>query len=222
MREVNRILRENDVEVRDNNWQEMALEYFTIPDSPDREVLARYIAEHKAVLGVAWAKALLRLDVLFRLEVYEETVTHYERAFASYPPCPLVELWVADLIFHHLGDFWRARKMFLDVLDDLPDYAKPRYELGFMHNLLGDHPGALAWFDKAVPLISEHEKAQLGAQIYFNRGVLRYQLDNQVGGGSVPDGASSAALHDIRMALQLRPNYPRAREALFAIETGRA
>ncbi|MFQ6101499.1 MAG: hypothetical protein ACE5OS_09740 [Anaerolineae bacterium] len=60
--QADEVLSRNDVEIRPNNWQELALDWFT-PDEPERGELARYIGAHEDHLGVPWARELLRLEV---------------------------------------------------------------------------------------------------------------------------------------------------------------
>lgn len=55
------------------------------------------------------------------------------------------------------GDFWRARQMYSNAAAELPIFAKPHYELGFMNYLLGDFPGALSQFDQAAALVTDDD-----------------------------------------------------------------
>ncbi len=67
VRKADQVLSISDIEVRSDNWQQLALDWFA-PDEPDRSEMARYIAAHERQLGVAWARELLRLEVLFQAE----------------------------------------------------------------------------------------------------------------------------------------------------------
>jgi len=205
--EADRILREKQIVIAEHNWQQVTVETLTLPDSPDRVELTRYIAAHADQLGVAWAREMVRLEIFFQVDDHAQVVAHYDRALARYPRCAVIEIWVADQVFHHLGDFWRAREMYLYQVEVLPHYAKPRYELGFMHHLLGDHVAALRWFDEAAPLLPKDDK-NLGAQLYLNRGLIRYLVQ----------GDRERALADIREALRRRPDYPQARQSLRALK----
>ncbi len=199
---ADQVLSINDIEIRSDNWQRLALDWFA-PDEPDRSEMARYIAAHKHQLGVAWARELLRLEVLFRAEEHLQIIAHYDCALSQYPRCAFAEMWVADQVSHHAGDFWRARQMYRYVADNLPGYAKPRYELGFMSYLLGDFHGALDWFNQAADRVADDD-VELGARIFYNRGLVRYFLD----------GDKQAAIADVREALRRKPDYAQAKEAL--------
>ncbi|MGD8465275.1 MAG: hypothetical protein PVI09_15530 [Anaerolineae bacterium] len=54
IRQADDILANEGVEVRADNWQELALEWFA-PEEPERGELARYIADHERKLGIPWA-----------------------------------------------------------------------------------------------------------------------------------------------------------------------
>lgn len=201
--EADRILREKQLIPGADNWRQMAVEESTLPGSPDRAELTRYVATHADQLGVAWARELLRMEIFFRVEDHVQIVEHYDRALAPYPRCAVIETWVTDQIFHHLGNFWRAREMYLYQVEVLPQHAKPRYELGFMYHLLGDHSTSLRWFDEAAPLLTPAD-GTLGAQLYLNRGLIRYLWQ----------GDWEGALADVQEALRRRPDYPQAQQSL--------
>ena len=202
IRQADKALSHNHIEIRPDNWQELALDWFG-PDEPEREELARYIAANEDRLGVPWARELLRLDVFFQAEEYLQIVAHYDRALSRYPRCALVEMWVADQVFRHAADFWRARRMYRYAIDTLPDHPKPYYELGFMSYLLGDYGGALDCFNQAAERVSDDD-VEIGSRIFCNRGIVRYFLD----------GNKIAAIADVKEALKRRPNYPQAQQAL--------
>jgi tetratricopeptide (TPR) repeat protein len=205
VREADRALAESEVEIRADNWQEVALDWFTA-DARDRGELSSYIVSHKSRLGIGWARDLLRLEVFLRAGDHEAIMPHYDRAMTQYPRCALVDTWVAEQIGRQGGDWWRARSMLLYVVEQLPGHARPRYELGFQHYLLGDFPGALAWFDQAVDRLMDAE-ADFGAQVHYNRGIVRYALD----------GDRKAAIADVQIALRLRPDYVQAKETLHSL-----
>ncbi len=202
VRKADQVLSISDIEVRSDNWQQLALDWFA-PDEPGRSEMARYIAAHECQLGVAWARELLRLEVLFQAEEHLQIIAHYDRALSRYPRCAFAEMWVADQVFRHASDFWRARQMYRHVADNLPGYAKPRYEMGFMSYLLGDFRGALGWFNQAADLVADDD-VELGARILYNRGLVRFYLD----------GNRKPAIADIREALRRKQDYPQAKEAL--------
>ena len=116
--QADEILAKEGVEVRHDNWQQLVLDWFT-PHAPERSELARYIADHESELGVPWAREFLRLEVFFQVEDYAQIIAHFDRALARYPRCALVEMWVADHVFRHAGDFWRARQMYRYAMDQL-------------------------------------------------------------------------------------------------------
>ena len=202
VRVADEMLALSGVEVREDNWQELALDCFA-PEEPARGKLSRYIAEHEDKLGVAWARELLRLDVYFQVDDHAQSVTHYDRAFSRYPRCALVEVWVAHQVFRYQGDFWRAREMYRYTIEHLPDHPQSYYEMGFMDFLLGDFPGALAWFDQAAERVTR-TYAEVAARVFFNRAVTRYFLD----------GDKQAAIADIEEALRYKPDYAQADEML--------
>jgi len=202
LRKADELLSRNRIEARPDNWQEVALKWFA-PDEPERGELARYIAANEDRLGVSWARELLRLEVFFQAEEYLQIVVHYDQAFSRYPRCALIEMWVADQVFRHAADFWRARRMYRYAIDNLPDYPKPYYELGFMSYLLGDFSGALDCFNQAAERVTDDD-VEMGSRIFCNRGVVRYFLD----------GNKTAAIADVKEALKRRPNYPQAKQAL--------
>jgi len=204
IRQADEVIAKNDVEIRPDNWQQLALDWFS-PHEPDRSELARYIATHQDRLGVAWAREILRLQVFFEAQDYDRIVEHYDRAFRVYSRCALVELWVAGYIMRTSGDFWRARQMYLNAAAELPFFAKPHYELGFMSYLLGDFPGALDQFDQAAARVADDD-VELGSRIFYNRGLVRFALG----------GDRQAAIADVETALRRKPDYPQAKEALRA------
>jgi len=112
-------------------------------------------------------------------------------------------MWVADQVFRHAGDFWRARQMYLYAAAQLLDNAKPCYDLGFMSYLLGDFPGALGWFNQAAERIPD-ANPEMAARILYNRGIVHYLVE----------GDKDAAIADIEEALKRMPDYPQAKEAL--------
>jgi len=202
VRQADDILAKEGVDIRPDNWQQLALDWF-VPDEPERGELARYIADHEPQLGVAWAREVLRLEVFFQAKDYSQVIAHYERALSRYPRCALVEMWVADQFFRHQGDFWRARRMYRYAIEHLPDQGKPYYELGFMSYLLGDFSGALGWFHQAAGRVSEDD-VEIAARIYYNRGIVRV----------LAEGDREAAIADVEEALRRKPDYPQAQEAL--------
>jgi tetratricopeptide (TPR) repeat protein len=206
VREADRVLSENGVEVRSDNWQQLAMDWFA-PYEPERSELARYMGAHEGRLGVAWAREVLRLEIFLQAEDHVQVIAHYEHAFSRYPRCPLVEMWVADQVFRHGGDFWRARQMYYYARDNLIEDPKPHYELGFMSYVLGDFPGALDCFNQAAALVAD-EDAELGARIFYNRGLVRYLVD----------GDRKAALADVEEALRRFPDYPQAKKALRGLK----
>jgi tetratricopeptide (TPR) repeat protein len=195
-------LAKEGVEIRPDNWQQLVLEWFA-PDQPERGELARYVAAHEDRLGIPWAREVLRLEVFFQAEDHLQVIAHYDRAFSRYPRCAVVEMWVADQIFRHGGDFWRARRMYRYAVDNLPGHPKSYYELGFMSYLLGDFPGALDWFNQAAERVADDD-LELGARVFYNRGLVRYFLG----------GDRQAAIADVKEALRRKPDYPQAKQAL--------
>jgi tetratricopeptide (TPR) repeat protein len=202
VQQADAVLAHNGAEVRADNWQELAMEWFA-PKEPERSALAAYIATHEDRLGVAWAQEVLRMEVFFQAGDHLQIVEHFERAFARYPRCAVMELWVADMVFRHGGDFWRARRMYRYALETLPDHPKPYYELGFMSYLLGDFPGALDQFNRAAERLREDDN-EMAARVFYNRGLVRYFLD----------GDKQAAIADVQEALRRKPDYPQAKDAL--------
>jgi tetratricopeptide (TPR) repeat protein len=205
IRQADEILAKEGVEIRPDNWQQLAPDWFT-PHEPERGELARYIEAYEDRLGVAWAREMLRLEVFFQAEDYAQVIAHFDRALSRYPRCALVELWVADHVFRHAGDFWRARQMYRYAIDQLPDHAKPRYELGFMSHLLGDFPGALEWFNQAAERVADDD-VEMGARVFYNRGMMRYLVQ----------GDREAATADVKEALRRKPDYSLAKEALRSL-----
>ena len=195
-------LKMNDGQVRSDNWQELAVEWFARSER-DRSELARYIAAYELQLGVSWSREILRLEIFFQVEDSALVIVHYDRALSRYPRCALIEMWVADQLFRDNGDFWRARPMYRYAAAELPNFAKPRYELGFMSYLLGDFATALDWFNQAAARLTDDE-TELGARTFYNRGLMRYMLKDD----------RKAAIADIKRALKLMPDYPQAKEAL--------
>lgn len=207
--QADELLIRNKVEVRPDNWQQL------IPDRAagtgrDREALARYIEAHEDRLGIAWAREMLRQEVFFQVEDHDAIIAHYDRALADYPRCALVEMYVAELIARHGGDWWRARPMLLYAAEHLPNYARPRYELGFLHHLLGDFPGALRWFDEAEALLSGEDTELEASRLYYNRGMVRL----------MQTGDRDAAIADLRQALHHDPGYAQARANLRVLQRG--
>jgi len=205
IRQADEILVKESVEIRPDNWQQLALDWFSLHE-PERGELARYIADHGHKLGLPWAREFLRLQVFLQVEDHAQIVAHFDRALSRYPRCALVEMWVADYVFRHAGDFWRARQMYRHAIDQLPDHTKPYYELGFMSHLLGDFSGALDWFNQAAERVADDD-VEMGARILYNRGMMRYLVQ----------GDREAAIADVREALKRKPDYSLAEEALRSL-----
>lgn len=205
IRQADKAISRNHIEIRPDNWQEIALDCFT-PDEPERGELARYIAANEDRLGAFWTREIVRLEVFFQTEEYLQIVAHYDRALSRYPRCALVEMRVADQVFRHAADFWCARRMYRYAIDTLPDHPKPYYELGFMSYLLGDYGGALDCYNQAVERLSDDD-VEIGARVFCNRGIVRYFLD----------GDKAAAIADVKEALKRMPDYPLARDALSGL-----
>lgn len=205
VRKADSVLAESGVEIRADTWQAEALDWFTAGER-DRQELARYIAAHEGALGVSWARDLLRLEVFLRAADHEAIIAHYDRAMNRYPRCPLVEMWAAEALARHGADWWQARALLLHAVEQLPDHAGPRYELGFQHYLLGDFAGAIAWFDEAAVRLTEAEDG-IGSRVYYNRGLVRYALT----------GDKKAAIADVKTALRLDPDYTQAKQTLQAL-----
>lgn len=197
---------EQSESIRSDNWKQLALDWFA-PDEPDRSALARYITTHENRLGVAWAREIMRMQIFLEAQDYLAVVEHYDGAFRSYPRCALVEVWVAGHILRNIGDFWRAREMCANAAVELPNHAKPFYELGFMNYLLGDFVGALEQYDRAAILVAADD-VEGGARIFYNRGLVRFALryDKQ------------DAIADVEEALRRKPDYPQAKESLRALK----
>jgi tetratricopeptide (TPR) repeat protein len=202
-------LAQNGVEIRDDNWQEVALSWF-VPKEPERTMLARYISEHEDELGVAWARELLRMEIYFQVDDYEQIIEHYDRAFPRYPRCALLDMWVADQVFRYAGDFWRARRMYHYAIEHLPEHPKPYYELGYMGYLLGDFRGALDWFNLAAERVTDAYD-EVAARIFYNRGLVSYFLHHD----------KEATMADMKEALQHKRDYPQAREVLRGLRSRR-
>jgi tetratricopeptide (TPR) repeat protein len=206
IRQADEIIAKEGAEIRLDNWQQLALDWFA-PHEPDRSALAHYIATYRDRIGVAWAHEVLRLQVFFDAQDYERIVEHHDRAFRSYPRCALIEMWVAGYIMRTSGDFWRARQMYWNAAAELPSFAKPHYELGFMNYLLGDFPGALGQFDQAATLVAVDD-VELGSRIFYNCGLVRMALQRD----------RQAAIADVEEALRRKPDYAQAKEALRAMK----
>ena len=202
IRQADETISYHNIDIRPDNWQEVALYWFT-PNEPGRGALTRYIAANEDRLGVSWAREIVRLTIFFQKQDYVQIIEHYDKALSRYPRCALVEMWVADQIFRHAADFWRARRMYYYVIDALPDHPKSYYELGFMDYLLGDYGGALDYFDQAAERATGDD-AEMEARIFYNRGIVHYLVD----------GDKTAAIADVKEALKYNPDYPQAKETL--------
>jgi tetratricopeptide (TPR) repeat protein len=205
VREADRVLAESGAEIRGGAWQATVLEWFT-EDEREQEELAGYMAAHEDKLGIRWARDLLRLRIFVEGDDHEAVLTHYDRAMARYPRCVVVELGVAALLAHHSTDWWRTRSILLYVVEQWPGHAGPCHDLGLLHYLLGDFPGALAWYDKAIARLVEDE-VDLGAQVYLNRAVTHLAMG----------GDRKTAIAGVRRALLLKPDYDQAQTALRAM-----
>ena len=202
IRQADETLTQNDVEIRDDNWQALVLEWYT-PEEPERSMMSRYIAEHEDKLGVGWAREILRMEVYFQVQDYEQIIEHHKRAFPHYPRCALVEMWVADQVFRHEGDFWRARPMYQYAIAHLSEHPKPYYEMGYMSYLLGDFDGALSWFNQAAEGVSDAD-GEIAARVFYNRGIVRYFLG----------GDKETVIADMKEALRYKRDYIQARQTL--------
>lgn len=205
LRQADEIIAKNGAEIRSDNWQQLAFEWFA-PREPDRSELARYMAAYQDRLGVKWAREILRMEIFLQVQDYTVVVEHYDRAFRSFPRCALADAWVQGYILRHTGDFWRARQMCLKAAAELPVFSKPSYELGFMNYLLGDFQGASEQFDRAAALVAPDD-AEAGARIYYNRGLVRFALGDKQG-----------ATADAEKALRCKPDYHQAQVALRAFK----
>jgi hypothetical protein len=206
VREVDKVLAENNAEIRADNWQQVALDWFTA-DERDRNELARYIAAHAGQLGVAWARDLVRLEVFFRANDHTAIITHYDRAMTRYPRCPLVEMWVAEQIGRHGGDWWRARPLLLYAVEQLPDYARPYYELGFMHN--PSNPGCCTGYGttQAPPYVKAN-------------GELQNQPDSESFGQPGPIAGPAGRKTSYMPKLELHHQSPRTRLLKYEVIFG--
>jgi len=206
IRQADEVLARNNAQPRPENWQQLALDWFP-SDEVEREALNRYIARYEQKLGAAWARDLLRLEVFFRANDPLAIVTHYKRALRAYPRCALVEVWVGAHLLRYSGELWLAREMYLNAARELPTFAKPFYELGFIQYLLGDFAGALEYFDQAAARVTDDDR-ELAARVFYNRGMARLALtaDRQ------------AAIADIKEALRYKPDYAQAKNALRALK----
>jgi tetratricopeptide (TPR) repeat protein len=207
--QADEVLARNKVAVRPDNWQQIALDRAAGTER-DRDALARYIEAYEDRLGVAWAREMLRQEVFFQAEDHDAIIAYYDVSLACYPLCALVEMYVAEQIARHGGDWWRARPMLLYAAEHLPDYARPRYELGFLHHLLGDFPGALRWFDRAEALLADEDFGFEASRLYYNRGMVRL----------MQTGDRDAAIADLKQALHHDPAYAQARANLRTLQRG--
>jgi hypothetical protein len=103
IQKADEVIVQRGAEIRPDNWQQLALEWFASLE-PERSEFARFIGAQQDRLGLAWARDILRLQVFFDAEASAQIVEHYERVFRAYPRCPLVEIWVAPCILHIRGD----------------------------------------------------------------------------------------------------------------------
>jgi tetratricopeptide (TPR) repeat protein len=204
IRQADDILTAHGAEVGSDNWQEESVEWF-VPDEPERSEMVRYIAQNEQKLGVRWARQILRLEVFFQAEDDEQIIEHYNRALSRYPRFSLIEMWVADMVFRYAGDLWRAVEMYHYAAQHT-DHAKARYELGYIHYLLGDFPGAIRWYDQAAERV-EDDEVEMAARIFFNRGMTKLAID----------GDKHAAIVDIREALRRKPDYVQAKQTLRSL-----
>ena len=205
VRQADEVLAVNDAEIRPDNWQELAVAWFA-PFEPERTALTEYIARYEQDLGVPWARQVLRLEVFIQARDQEQVIAHYDWALASYPRCAAIELWVADAVFRDAGDFWRARRMYQYAAEHLPDHFKSYQELGYLSYLVGDFPGALAWYEEAAERVGGEDK-EMGARILYNLGLMRY----------VADGDRAAAITDLEEALRRYPDYEEAKRMLRSL-----
>ncbi len=208
--EADRELVDNNVEVLRQNWQELVLNWFARAGR-DRVEMARYVDANGDKLGPTWARDMLRLEVFFQAEDHDAIMVHYHQALAGYPRCALVELYVGERIGRHGAAWWRARAMLLYAAEHLPGYARPRYELGYHHYLLGDFPGALRWFDEAEARLTEEDAGFQASRLYFNRAIVRL----------MNTGDRDAAIVDLKQALQHDREYPQAQAHLRALKRGK-
>ena len=206
LRQADELLAQNNVKAQPDNWPDTVLNWFA-PQGPDRDELARYIEAYQERLGMAWARAMLRLQVFIQVEDHDAVIVHYDRALSRYPRCALVEMYVAVSILRDDGDWWRARPMLCYAAEHLPGHARPGYELGFLHYLLGDLPGALDWFNQAESRLTERDAGMLASRLLFNRGIACFMLD----------GDRKAARADLKQALKHDPDYRQARDTLRAL-----
>jgi tetratricopeptide (TPR) repeat protein len=207
--QADEVLARNRVDVRPDNWQQLVVDRAATSER-DRGEMVRYVEAYEDRLGIAWAREMLRLEVFFQADDHDAIIAHYDRALAGYPRCALVEMYVAEQIARHGGDWWRARPMLLCAAEHLPDYVLPRYELGFLHYLLGDFPGALRWFAEAESLLTSEDSGLEASRLYYNRGMVRL----------MQTGDRDAAIADLKQALHHDPAYAQARANLRALQRG--
>ena len=207
---ADRVLAHNNVEVKHHNWQELALNWFA-PSGRDRVEMARYVDANAGKLGPTWARDLIRLEVFFQAEDHDAIIVHYHQALAGYPRCALAELYVGEQIGRHGAAWWVARDMLLYAAEHLPDYARPRYELGYHHYLLGDFPGALRWFYEAEARLTEEDAGFQASRLYLDRAIVRL----------MNTGDSEAAIADLMQALQHDSEYTQAQVQLRALKHGK-
>jgi hypothetical protein len=73
VRQADEVLSRNGVEIRADNWQQLALDWFA-SEEPERGALARYIADHEQELGIPWAREVLRMEVFFQAKDYLQII----------------------------------------------------------------------------------------------------------------------------------------------------
>jgi tetratricopeptide (TPR) repeat protein len=203
IREADTVLADEGIEIGAGNWRELALDWLA-PEEPDRGELARYIATYEPQLGVRWAREILRFQVFFVVEEYQQAIDHYDRALSRYAPCALVDLLVGGALLRYGGDLWRAREMLRSIPSQLLQRPDPPFELGFLHYLLGDFSGALDWYNQAAARLDDDTDPDVAAPVFYNRAVVRYSLDRD----------REAAISDLEEALHRRSEYPQAQRLL--------
>jgi tetratricopeptide (TPR) repeat protein len=209
VRRADETLAQQSIDIQEDNWQALVLEWYT-PEEPERSMMARYIAEHEDKLGADWAREILRLEVYFQVQDHEQTIEHHKRTFPRYPRCALVEMWVADQVFRHKGDFWRARPLYQYAIAHLPEHPKPYYEMGYMSYLLGDFDSAFRWFDQAAERLSDAH-GEIAARVFYNRGIVRYFLGSD----------TETVIADMKEALRYKRDYVQAKQILRGLRSRR-
>jgi len=203
------IEKKSGVQLTEDNYKQQILKRLESP--PDLlNYFTNYMAVNESKLGLKWGCLMylfIRADN--RRDVTE--ILRYYNSLRNYPLNYFTEVTIGELELRFKGKLLAAKDKYLLALELKPNDAYTCYELGFTYFLLGAFKKSIYYYEQAA---ENYENAafpnDLRARALFNIAVQNVNLyDNH-----------SEAIKRLHEALELKPDYQQAKQALKTL-TGR-